>query len=247
MVKNEPDFLNWMKTGDMEFVGKYDFPKIRGIKLKNPDELNMIGFNYATNPATKDKEKQWVHFFLPDYRFTQVWNNPDKYTELFRQYKGILTPNYSTYVGMSRAMQIWNIYRNCWLQAYYQMRGVKILPALLWSDEESYDYCFDWVPKHSAVVVSTVGCMQDKDAYRLFCKGFDKALEICEPAQVIMYGKVTDEVIRMYPEMRRVPSLMETRKEIIRFNNEVKEKISSMENLKVFVEKDNRKQIEVNL
>ena len=26
MTTNEPDFLNYLKTGDMEFIGKYDIP-----------------------------------------------------------------------------------------------------------------------------------------------------------------------------------------------------------------------------
>lgn len=233
MVNNEPDFLNWRKTENMELVGEFGFPKVKGIRLKHPDDTHFIGFNYATNSKTTDKEKQWIHFFLPDYRFTQVWNNPDRYIDVFKQYKGILTPDFSVYVGMSKAMQIWNVYRNSWLQAYYQQFGIKSIPSLTWADESTYDFCFDWVPKHSAVCISTVGCMQNREAYRLFIKGYDKALEVCEPSQVILYGTAKDEVIKMYPEANVVPSFITERKRQIIFKNELKTKLSTLETPKV--------------
>ena len=31
MIPNEPDFLNYLKIEDMELVGKYGFPKVKGI------------------------------------------------------------------------------------------------------------------------------------------------------------------------------------------------------------------------
>lgn len=213
MIPNEPDFLNFLKIRDMELLGKYGFPKVRGVRLKHPEDVRMIGFNYCTNPKTKDKERQWVHFFLPDYRFQQVWNQPLKYVDCFKQYKGICSPDFSCYIGMPKAMQIFNVYRMAFLSAFYEREGLKVLPSVTWGEPDTYDWCFDWIPKRSAVVVSTVGCMQNKKASVEFLKGYEKMLEICQPYQVIIYDHMTEDVERMYPEYVRVPDLMELRKQ----------------------------------
>lgn len=212
MVLHEPDFLNFQKQLNMEKVGAYGFPRVKGVRLKHPDDTRLIGFNYATNPKTRDKDKQWVHFFLPDYRFQQVWNQPTKYIECFKQYKGICSPDFSCYIGMPKAMQIFNVYRMAFLSAYYEQNGIKVLPSVTWGEPDTYSWCFDWVPKGSAVVVSTVGCMQNKKATVEFLKGYEKMLEVVNPYQVILYGHVSKDVEEMYPTYTRVPDLMELRK-----------------------------------
>ena len=213
MVLNEPDFLNYMKIQDMELVGKYGFPKVKGVRLKHPDRTRLLGFNYATNPNTKQKDKQWVHFFLPDYRFQQVWNQPHRYISVFKQYKGICSPDFSCYIGMPKAMQLFNVYRMAFLSAFYEREGIKVLPSVTWGEPNTYSWCFDWVPKGSAVVVSTVGCMQNKKATTEFLRGYEKMLEVVNPYQVIIYGKISNEVEEIYPEYVRVPDLMEIRKQ----------------------------------
>lgn len=213
MVLNEPDFLNYRKIQNMKLVGEYGFPKMQGVRLKHPEDVKLLGFNYATNPKTKDKDKQWVHFFLPDYRFQQVWNNPQNYIACFKQYKGICSPDFSCYIGMPRAMQIFNVYRMAFLSAYYEREGIKVIPSVTWGEPDTYSWCFEWIPKGSAVVVSTVGCMQNKHATHEFLKGYEKMLEIVNPYQVILYGHVSKDVEEMYPTYVRVPDLMEVRKQ----------------------------------
>lgn len=213
MIPNEPDFLNFQKLGNMELQGEYGFPKIKGLKLKHPENVELIGFNYATNKKTQDKEKLWVHFFLPDYRFQQVWNNPQNYIECFQQYKGICSPDFSCYVGMPKAMQIFNVYRMAFLTAYYQRYGIHVLPSVTWGEPDTYDWCFSWIPKGSAVVCSTVGCMQNKESTMLFLKGYEEMVSRIEPSEVIIYGKAIPEMRPITPEFHRVPSMMEMRRE----------------------------------
>ena len=213
MIPNEPDFLNFQKQIGMPKVNKYGFCRVKGVRLKNPDDIRLIGFNYATNKKTKDKDKQWVHFFLPDYRFQQVWNHPENYVECFRQYKGICSPDFSCYIGMPKAMQIFNVYRMSFLSAYFEQNGIKVLPSVTWGEENTYSWVFDWVPKGSAIVVSTVGCIQNKKATVEFLKGYEKMLEVVDPYQVIVYGKVPQELAVMTPNYYRHPDLMEVRKQ----------------------------------
>lgn len=212
MVVGESDFLNYLKIQDMDLLGPYGFPRVKGVRLRHPEDVRLLGFNYATNKKTEDKDKQWVHFFLPDYRFQQVWNHPENYIELFKQYKGICSPDFSCYIGMPKAMQIFNVYRMAFLSAYYERYGIKVLPSVTWGEEDTYDWVFSWIPKGSAVVVSTVGCVQNKKATAEFLKGYEKMLEVVDPYQVILYGHVNDDIVRVYPNYVRVPDLMEMRK-----------------------------------
>lgn len=122
MTTNESDFLHFLKTRELDFdlAGKYEVPRIKGIKLKDLSSVKLIGFNYATNiKSMQERGNEFVHFFLPDTYIERVWDNPDYYGAVFAQYKGIIQPDLSQYTTMPRAMQIWNYYRNMWLAAYY--------------------------------------------------------------------------------------------------------------------------------
>ena len=216
MTKNEPDFLNFLKVRGMTLQGEYGFPKIKGIKLKHPESVKLLGFNYATNPSTKNKEDLWVHFFLPDYRFQQVWNNPQNYIECFKQYRGIISPDFSMYVGMPKAMQIFQVYRQAFLTSYYQQYGIKVIPSVIWAEPDTFDWCFDWIPKGSAIVCSTVGCVQNKEARKAFLIGYEAMLDRVQPSDIIFYGHEIPEATQMWGgEFHRVPDMMEVRKKTV--------------------------------
>lgn len=216
MTTNEPDFLNYLKTGNMAVTGEYDIPILKGLVLKKKalEDIQMLGFNYATSSRIDHKEDKIVHFFLADYRFQQVWNSPQKYTELFREYKAICSPDFSMYMGMPRAMQIFQHYRRMWMSAYYQRAGIKVLPAPCWSDKESFEYCFEGMPHHSAIVVSSVGCVQNPTVRKAFLTGFEKTCEVLEPAQVLLYGVVTEEMRNIFPDLVWIEDDMAKRKRL---------------------------------
>lgn len=47
--------------------------------------------------------------------------------------------------------------RNC--GAYWQDRGLKVIPTVFWALKSSFSFCFEAIEKHSIVAVSTLGCM----------------------------------------------------------------------------------------
>lgn len=212
MTTNETDFLNYMKTGDMEMTGEYDIPVIRGLKIKDLGSVDLLGFNYATNPKTmQERENSMVHFFLPDSNIERVWNRPDDYIPVFNMYKGLIQPDFSQYVGMPKAMLIWQHYRRMWLARYYQDRGLRVIAAPCWSDEESFEYCFDGMPKNSCLCISSVGCIQNPDVRNRFMLGLEETMKRLSPAQIILYGCINEGIrdtisgipyIHMYSEMK---------------------------------------------
>lgn len=214
MTTNEPDFLNYKKNAELQFeaIGEYEIPVVKGIRFKTLSEPDMIGFNYVMNPNVKDKKSKILHFFLADYRFEYIWNNPDKYTPYLQQYKAICMPDFSMYTNMPKAMKIWQHYRRMWLSRYYQEQGIRVIPTPCWADDESFEYCFDGMPSNSCMCISSVGCVQNPKVRSQFLKGIQQVVDRLSPCQVILYGKEPKEFRDIYGgELVQVASDMDKR------------------------------------
>lgn len=122
--------------------------------------------------------KQWVHFYIDDYKFERIWNNLDRYMQTFKKFYGIIGTDFSTYMDMPLAQQIWNLYRNRVISHYLQENGIDVIPNVQWGTEETYEYCFDGIPSGGTVAVSTNGCIKDKLNRYYFQKGLEKMLDI---------------------------------------------------------------------
>ena len=89
-------------------------------------------------------------------------------------------------------MQMYNHYRKHWLAAYWQSLGINVIPTIAWSDHDSYKWCFDGEPIGGTVAISSVGCMKNRDANRLFFDGYNEMLKNLKPEKIIFYGNVPD-------------------------------------------------------
>lgn len=191
MTNKEQDFCHYLKTDEaFELVGKYGIPAIKGVRMKKLKAPDLLGFNYATAYSTPQRKNKTVHFFLADMAFERVWNKPIVYTSMLSQFKACISPDFSVYWDMPKAMRIWQYYRKMWLSAYWQQHGMTVIPSIRWGfKHEDDDVCFEGLPKNSCIALSTVGQVQDKDNKLNFEKGFDHMLEVLEPAQMIIYGR----------------------------------------------------------
>ena len=169
-------------------IGEYDIPQIESIQFNNAE---FIGFNYARN--AKEPENKAVHFFLDDYQFTRVWTEPDRYIPMLQRFKYVLTPDFSLYTDFPKPLQIYNHYRKHWIGAYWQMYGINVIPTICWSDQKSFEWCFDGEPTQSVVAVSSVGTQNNKEKKQCFLDGYHEMVERLQPTQIIFYGRVPDE------------------------------------------------------
>lgn len=180
-------------------VGKYEIPQI-DPETKYPGG-EFVGMNYAL--TEKFPESKIMHCFVDDYQFIRYWNNPNKYLPVLSKFSAVCSPDFSTYTDMPLAMQIYNHYRKHWLAAYWQLNGITLYPTISWSDEKSYDWCFDGEPVGGVVAVSSVGTQKNKESKRLFLLGYEEMMKRLDPAWVIFYGIVPEEcdwnVIRVNP------------------------------------------------
>lgn len=166
-----------------------DFWQMPTIKNDHfiPDEL--IGFNYSKSSSRKDVG---IHFYVDDYQFERVWNYPEKYIDVLFDYDCILSPDYSLYMDMPMPMKIWNIYRSRQIGAYYQSKGIKVIPTISWAEPETFEFCFRGIPKESIVSVSTIGVKEDKAALKVWHDGMDEMISQIEPSTILVYGGKLD-------------------------------------------------------
>jgi len=152
-----------------------------------PDRL--IGFNYAKT----SKEKQTgIHFYLDDYQFERIWNNPEKYTDILFEYDCILSPDFSLYLNMPMPMKIWNVYRSRHIGAYYQSKGIRVIPTVSWAEPATFEFCFLGIPKNSIVSVSTIGVKEDEAKLNIWKDGMEEMLDRIDPAAILLYGEKID-------------------------------------------------------
>jgi hypothetical protein len=180
---------NIIRINNLELTPKNNVPVLRATHSV-PDKL--IPFNFALSP--KADNDGYVHFFIDDYQFDRVWRNPERYLPILSRYKGIVSPDFSLFIDMPIAMQIWNVYRNRVLAAYYTQAGIDVIPCVGWSGERSYDFCFEGLPKYSTLAISTNGCLSSKEGVYYFTKGFNRMLETLKPTAVISYGRPLKEL-----------------------------------------------------
>lgn len=172
--------------------GKYQIPKVIGTDFVNFD-VDFIDFNQVKT-FKGDKKRTAVHFFIDDYRFVRIWQHPKEWAQKLAEFAFVLSPDFSIYTDMPLAMQIWKHYQKMWYSAYLESFGVQVIPTACWGLKESFEFCFDGMPKNSIVAVSSVGCMKNIEAKKLFLEGYNEMIMRLSPSKILFYGKITNEI-----------------------------------------------------
>lgn len=187
--KRVANILN-LELAQFEGVGKYDIPYIEPVR-ELPKITEWIGFNYVL--SDKNPEGKGVHFFVDDYQFERVWNNPDAYVKKLLQYEAVIAPDFSPYGDMPLATQIFNHYRKHWVARYFQERGVNIIPCIRAStDERSLDFYLDGEPRGGIVAISSMWVNKSKELKDYFMREYNLMYETLKPCKVLVYGTKID-------------------------------------------------------
>ena len=171
-------------------IGKYEFAHIRK-QIIPLDDIKLLACSDTRKNETPEYKKYGVHFFVDDFRFTGIFSHPHTTVDKYSQYAFLMTPDFSLYGEMPRWRQIESIGKNRWIGAYWQSKGLLIIPTISWSDYVSYDYCFDSVDQGCVVAIGMIGCKHEK---RAFLSGYNEMLIRINPEAIICFGDP-------YPEM----------------------------------------------
>ena len=185
--------MNTRLLDNMKYISYLKLSGNLGMPIIKKEEIELKQETVSFNNRTQ-KDCVALHFFIDDYQFERIWNNPERYIEMFKKYEYICSPDYSLFLDHPKAFQIFNTFKKQYLGAYYQLHGIKVVPTVSWSDSSSYEWCFDGIEQGSCVACSSVGCLRDKEAKEMFINGFEYMLYKINPSKVLMVGKLPKEL-----------------------------------------------------
>ncbi len=180
--RTNPMFLRNQFKSD----GIFEIPLLR-IDEINLEKIELIGYDKLCD----NKTECIVHFFMDDYKFEAMWKNPEPRIEKLKEYKAVLTPDFSVYTEMPLSIKLYNTFRSRWCGAYLQEKGLKVIPTVSWGEPNTFWFCFDGIPKGSIVAVSTIGIRKEKN---LFMQGYEEMMRKIKPKAVICYGNPFEEM-----------------------------------------------------
>lgn len=170
--------------------GRWKYPTIRKQPLVSGD-IDLISCSDTRKNDTVNTAKG-VHFFVDDYRFEDIYRHPERTVEKYRQYRFVLTPDFSIYSDMPDWRQIESIGKARWCGAWWQAQGLIVYPTVAWGLFPSYEFCYDGIEEGCVVAIGMIGCKHERGA---FLRGYERMLEKIKPEAVICFGSP-------YPEMK---------------------------------------------
>jgi len=184
-----------------KFDGVFEIPIIeRPSQLIVPKDI--IPFSEREKVADYDVA---LGFHVMDVKFAEVLISPDAYTDEFRKFSALITPDCSLYRDAPLSVQITNVYRNRAIGSYYQRKGLYVIPQIRWGSEATYTtkvlpekIAFLGAPKHSILCIGTYGCIQSREDKYHFKAGLEAMLETLEPEIVLVYGSMPGSVFNDY-------------------------------------------------
>ena len=169
---------------------------LKGARFTGSEELPVISscdiipkrvIPFSKMKETKDYD-QFVHFYELDEKILPFWNNPYKYLEVLRQFKGVIMTDLSVYRDMPKRDQAYNTYRNRALAFWMQKQGLAVIPNVQFAHEATYNWCFDGLPQHSVIAVGVHGCSKHRNDIKYNIMGLKETIKRLNPSMVVIYG-----------------------------------------------------------
>lgn len=181
-MRQNPMFLR----NEYESFGMWNIPI---VKKQNVDLENIRLISCADTKRNENEvmKKCGVHFFVDDYRFKGIYFSPQRTLAKYSQYKFLLTPDFSLYSDMPMWLQIANIAKNRWVGAYWQSKGLTVIPTISWSTAASFKFCFDGIEINSIVAIGMIG--SKKYNHSEFINGYNEMLNHIKPEAIICFGE----------------------------------------------------------
>ena len=100
--------FKWDHLEEKTLTPVYKMPVLPANPKVKP--RNLIPFNYAR--SEKEPGNKWVCFYIHDYQFERLWNDPDKYLPILKRFEGCVSPDFSVLLDQPRPEQMRNLWRN---------------------------------------------------------------------------------------------------------------------------------------
>ncbi|WP_295350356.1 DUF4417 domain-containing protein [uncultured Succinivibrio sp.] len=185
------------------FTGESDIPLCKTFHSKLPQTL--ISYTDLNQIKGKAKADTFVHFFKDDQKFdgkrNGIMNDIDSISKTIHKIKekgikGIITPDFSTYQDFPYPIKLMNTFRMRTFGIVAQEQGLEVINNVRFGTYETYEYCFDGLPRNDVLCISTVGCLIKKNDRKRLKEGLVVLLKKLKPKILIIYGKAPYELFK---------------------------------------------------
>lgn len=189
---------------------KHDIPFCPTTATELPkDIITWTEAKAIYRKAPRQKETDFNHpafvcFYEDDQKFDGlrgIWHDYQYALKVLCHFAGVITPDFSTYQDFPEPLKLYNTYRmrayGCWLAA----QGIQVINNVRWGTEETYDYCFNGIPKDSIIAIGTVGGGPRKLINReRFEDGLLHMVNRLHPRAIVIYGSANYDCFRQLIE-----------------------------------------------
>ncbi len=179
---------------------EWDIPLIKKAPLGLvPEWLAPYRTRFRTK-RTIDLSQGGYHFFTPEQQIKCVWERPHVAIKFIQKLPVVLSPHFE--LSGTKSERLFSIYKNRWCGAWWQKRGLNVIPSISWSYPDSYEFCFSGVQPGGIVAISG-------DNFRAHPNGFDEMISKLSPVKVLCIGeppKCAEDLV-VYPhawDIRRI-------------------------------------------
>lgn len=190
--------------------GKYDIPFCPTTATHIPDhqvtweEAKQIHKKHIAKKEYDYHEDALVNWYLDDYKFDGVrgiWHDYSFVLEVLRHFAGAITPDFSTNQDFPEAIKVYATYRMRAYGYWLGREGIEVVNNVRWGTEETFDYCFEGIPRNSIVAIGTVGGgprkLIDRDRFEA---GLFKMVELLHPHTILVYGSANGKCFDLLRE-----------------------------------------------
>lgn len=186
---NSPWKPNWLPS--VEIAGESQIPKIFPYVI-TPGHYFGSGF---TRPISRELRKcALMHGYLDDSRLMPMFRKPSRYMSLAIEHEALITPDYSSYISMPRFERILSTWRSRAVGAYFQYRGLNVIPNLRWANLDDLEFVCAGVSQNSTISISTQSLNQDQQLMQTFEIGLQSVMNILQPEVVVLYGGASEDI-----------------------------------------------------
>lgn len=183
-AKRKQNICNLHLCQRMSFSGNYDMPEVDAYCGSVPN--NFLPFNQALSSTDFDS---CVHFFIDDYQFERIWRLPERYLSVLKRFRCLMAPDFSLFVDVPRAVNVWNVYRNRVITKWLQNNNVSVIPCVSWGNADTLSFCFDGIPNNSILAIGRTAYGRNPSQSDLFFYGLQRLVELKRPKHILLYGQ----------------------------------------------------------
>jgi len=187
-----PQFVDGAILGDKEIPLCPTTAKGVPPKMITREEAGRI-YRKETKEGHFDfHDDSFVCYYEDDYKFDStrgIWFCPEKEMEVLEHFRGIITPDFSTYSDFPLPLRLWNTYRMRVFGYWASKRGLEVINNIRGKYPDDLPFCFEGIETNSIVCIGTVASgLKEKENREPFKLWLNAMVEALKPRIILVYG-----------------------------------------------------------